>query len=77
MIIWDNWNINHIARHHVTTEEVEEAMSDPDRVKVHTHGIGENKKRLIGKTDDRRFLFVVYVRQENGLYIISKRCDGS
>ncbi|UOF89054.1 hypothetical protein LSG31_14090 [Fodinisporobacter ferrooxydans] len=46
MFIWDSWNQEHIARHDVESYEAEEAMTDPDRVKVNTHGVGEGKRGL-------------------------------
>ena len=73
MFIWDSRNQAHIARHDVEPYEAEEAMTDPSRVKVNTHGIGEEKRGLIGKTEDGRFLVVIYTKREDGFFVITAR----
>lgn len=73
MFIWDSWNQGHIGRHDVEPYEAEEAMKDPDRVKINTHGIGEEKRGLIGKTEDGRHLVVIYTKREKGFYVITAR----
>jgi len=64
-LIWDSWNIKHIARHNVTTEEVEAVC----------HGIihilqGQQKRRLLltGPTEEKRMLSVVLESQGRGKY---------
>jgi uncharacterized DUF497 family protein len=42
---WDNWNLNHIAKHGVSKREVEEAIRDP-RAKMRK--ISKNRYVLIG-----------------------------
>lgn len=73
MFIWDSWNQEHIARHDVEPYEAEETMADPGRVKVNTHGIGEEKRGLIGKTEEGRYLVVIYTKREDGFYVITAR----
>lgn len=55
-LIWDAWNISHIARHHVTPDEVE-AICNGNPVVLQ----GQKKGRLvlIGKTEEGRVLGVV------------------
>jgi uncharacterized DUF497 family protein len=64
-LIWDSWNIKHIARHNVTTEEVEAVC----------HGLalilrGKQKGRLLltGSTEEKRMVSVVLESQGNGSY---------
>jgi hypothetical protein len=64
-LIWDTWNIKHIARHNVTTEEVEAVC----------HGIalilrGQQKGRLLltGQTEEKRMISVVLESHGHGSY---------
>lgn len=64
-LIWDSWNVNHIARHHVV----------PDEVETLCHGLpvvlrGQQKSRLvlIGQTEEKRILGVVLEARGNGKY---------
>lgn len=64
-LIWDSWNIKHIARHNVTTEEVEAVC----------HGValilrGQQKGRLLltGPTEEKRIVSVVLESQGHGSY---------
>lgn len=71
-LIWDSWNVKHIARHHVTPEEVESVC----------HGVvlilqGQQKKRLLltGTTEEKRLISVVLESQGKGNYYpISNYC---
>lgn len=62
---WDLNNEEHIARHDIESYEVEEAMADYDRIGFDVHDKG--KKGIVGRTEDGRMLFVVYVIR-NGMY---------
>jgi len=64
-LIWDIWNIDHIARHHV----------DPDEIEAVCHGMpiilrGRQKGRLIliGLTGEERMLAVVLEAKGGGRY---------
>jgi uncharacterized protein len=54
-LIWDAWNVAHIARHHVIPEEVEEVC----------HGLPltsqtyKGRIRVVGPTQARRMLTVI------------------
>jgi uncharacterized DUF497 family protein len=57
---WDDENVNHIARHDVTPEEVEYVMcGDAVELDVQYEG-GEPRFPLLGETAHGRILLVVY-----------------
>ena len=53
---WDRWNIEHIAKHNVTPQEVEEVVDDEDVVVRETY---KNRLQVIGPTRRGRILAVV------------------
>lgn len=51
-LIWDEWNINHISKHKVTPDEVEESLTDEHVVFLVSHtnrvlSLGSSGKRLL------------------------------
>jgi len=61
--LWDDENTDHIGRHNVTTDEVEEAIAGKPLVLR-----GRDSRYLAyGRTQDGRWLFAVYVRRPRGL----------
>jgi len=69
-VLWDDWNIEHIARHHVTPEEVEEIC-----LAAHwQHRAGGGKRALYGQTSAGRYVLVIGTHRVQGLfYPISAR----
>ena len=69
-VIWDGWNRNHIIREHsdrdLTTEEVEEAMSDPARIEIYRSE--HESYELLGQTHQHRWLIVAWVDDAKGRY---------
>ena len=60
---WDDNNIEHVARHHVSPDEVEGvAFDDEPWVK---RGRGETRY-MLGYTVGGRYLFVVYILKGKG-----------
>lgn len=59
---WDESNIEHIGRHGVNPEEVEEACYRHPRILKGKEG----RYLIYGQTDDGRYLFVVTVYQGKG-----------
>ena len=64
-LIWDDWNVVHIARHSVTPEEVEQVC--------HTHPIVQKGKKgrllVFGPTKKSRMLTVILdPEKEKGVY---------
>lgn len=73
-LIWDTWNLQHIARHQVTPEEVEAACyNDPLVLR------GQQKGRLvlIGKTNEERILGMVVEGKGYGKYYVVTAYDVS
>lgn len=68
-LVWDEWNIEHIAKHHVTRAEVEQIFARAVRAKK------SYKDRLIvfGKTKSRKLLAVVLEKELRGYYVLSSR----
>lgn len=69
-LIWDEWNVAHIARHKVTRLEVEEVVSgEPVFSESHTGRI-----RVIGHTIQKRVLTVILARKgEGSFYTVTPR----
>lgn len=62
-LIWDDWNREHIARHRVTVEEVEEVCHGKYKV------VESYRKRLLllGKTSKGRLLAIVLSPEDRDL----------
>jgi uncharacterized DUF497 family protein len=58
---WDDYRLQHIARHGVEADEVWEVCEDPLHL---AHREGRNRYRVYGQTADGRYLFVVLERVE-------------
>ena len=63
-LIWDKWNVEHIARHDVLPEEVEEVCNKNPFVSE-THS---GRLRLIGLTKNDRMLTIIVAPKELGTY---------
>jgi uncharacterized DUF497 family protein len=58
---WDDANRDHLALHHVTPEEAQQAILDPDAVLVETQsGDQEVRTKALGITSGGRILVVVF-----------------
>lgn len=69
-LIWDEWNIEHIARHNVKPEEVEQVCQGK-----HLANKWKNKTyRVIGQTSDGRYLTIFLApRVTNSYFPITAR----
>jgi len=69
---WDDANTRHIARHHVTPEDVEQAFAnDPLAVlAVQKRGV-ERRVLCAGLTDAGRALQFVYTMRRGGIRIVA------
>lgn len=63
-LIWDEWNIAHIARHNVEQEEVEEVCQSRN---LFTKGKGGSYK-MLGQTDDGRYLTIILSLRGGGYF---------
>ena len=71
-ITWDQETVDHIARHAVSPEEVEQVLFNDEDVPIIMRG-GENKYLTYGETDSRRFLFIVWVSKYRKTRIVTAR----
>lgn len=58
-LVWDEWNENHIDRHGLSTEEVEEVVFDRASLFARTVREGTTRYLVTGLTEVGRYLFVV------------------
>jgi uncharacterized DUF497 family protein len=71
-ITWDENTVNHIARHAVSPEEVEEVLfNDSDSPRIMRGK--ENRYLAYGKTNAGRFLLVVLIISNRKTRIITAR----
>jgi uncharacterized DUF497 family protein len=64
-LIWDAWNVAHIARHNVTPDEVEDVCHN----KPQTHETYKGRLRVVGLTESGRILTVILApTEETGVY---------
>ncbi len=74
MFEWDDANIDHIARHGVTTEEAEEALLVRRRVGVPTFRVASERRRaILGRTEEGRYLVVVYTIRHEQVRVVTAR----
>lgn len=62
---WDEYRIQHIARHGIEPEDVWEVCEDPRHL---AHREGRNRYRLYGQTAEGRYVFVVLEQFEGTVY---------
>ena len=61
---WDEANIAHILRHNVAPFEVEEACIN----KPYVRKTLEDRYLIYGTTDSGRYLFIVGIKKERGIF---------
>lgn len=64
-LIWDSWNLRHVARHHITPDEVEEVCHGYPLI---LRGQQKNRLVIIGLTKERRILAIVLESKGRGAY---------
>ncbi len=68
-LVWDSWNVAHIARHHVVPQEVDEVChSDPV-----ARAAKKGRLLIIGPTLRKRMLAVVLDKEKDGYYVETAR----
>ena len=65
-LIWDSWNIAHIARHDVMPIEVEDVCHG-DYITSQTY---KGRIRVVGPTSTGRILAIILAPREKGAYYI-------
>jgi len=71
-ITWDQETVDHIARHAVSPEEVEQVLFNDEDVPIIMRS-RENKYLTYGETDSGRFLFIVWVSKYRKTRIVTAR----
>ncbi len=71
LLVWDDWNIAHIARHQISREEVEQACQS-DHLSFESY---KNRLVLIGPTSAGRMLAVILepVTDDDVYYVVTAR----
>lgn len=70
-LVWDEWNIEHIARHRVSPREAEEVCRDNKYIVRESY---RDRLMLIGPTLTERILVVVVAPKPNGgHYVVTAR----
>ncbi len=75
-LIWDNWNVEHIADHGVEPEEVEEVCISRRRLvlRIGLSKRGLKRYQLFGPTDSGRLLTIILDRVQPGqFYVVTAR----
>lgn len=69
-LVWDEWNIAHIARHKVNQTDVEQACHNRFAIRPSYN----NRLLLIGQSDDDKILAVILaLKEENTYYVVTAR----
>jgi uncharacterized DUF497 family protein len=69
-LIWDEWNINHIKKHNVKSNEVEEACDNL----IEVFESYNNRLIILGKTDKKRILAIIMAQiDKNSYYVVTAR----
>lgn len=61
---WDAANIEHVLRHNVAPDEVEEACVN----RPHVRKTAEGRYLVYGAADDGRYLFIVGINKGRGVF---------
>ena len=64
-LVWDSWNVHHIARHNVIPDEVESVCHGSPLI---FRGQQKNRILLVGPTEEKRMITVVLEPKRNGIY---------
>jgi len=69
-LIWDEWNIRHIARHDVSVDEVREALSDDKVVYLPTYN---DRTLSLGRSGRRLLSIILSEEVKGGYYVVTAR----
>lgn len=72
--VWDDANLEHIARHGIEDYEAEEVFEDPDvRPFDAQNRRGERRFGVFGMTEDGRILVVIYILRSGDIRVVTAR----
>jgi hypothetical protein len=76
-VVWDHANRRHIGSHHperaISSNEVEEALNDPERKDVEEQRAEVIYHNVLGMTNGGRLLLIVWVDDPRGRYPVHSR----
>lgn len=72
-LIWDQWNTEHIKKHDVSVNEVEETCCLP----IKAYKSYQNRLIILGKTKNNRLLTIVLMKKNKGIYYVVTARDMS
>ena len=72
-LIWDEWNIEHIKKHEVCVNEIEEVCNKP----INSFKSYQNRLIVLGKTNNGRLLTLVLMKKNKGVYYLITARDMS
>ena len=64
-LVWDDWNVEHISRHRIVPEEIEEVCR---RHPIVQRGTKRNRMVLLGRTLDDRLLSIILENKGKNTY---------
>lgn len=72
---WDKGNSHKNEKHKVANTEIEEVFNDRDKAMSpdHKHSKSEQRYILLGKTKDKRLLYIVFTVRKGMVRVISAR----
>lgn len=65
-LVWDEWNIAHIAHHKVSQTEVEQTCHNQFAIRPSYN----DRLLLIGQTDDKKMLAVILALKDESIYYV-------
>lgn len=72
-LVWDDWNIEHIKKHDVSVNEVEETCS----LLIKTYKSYQKRLIVLGKTKNNRLITMVLMKKSKGSYYVVTARDMS
>lgn len=73
-LLWDEWNVNHIARHNVVPAEVQTALNDPDAVFIKAK---QSRVMVLGRANTRLLAVILNEQETSGVYYVITARDMS
>ncbi|MCL4870624.1 MAG: BrnT family toxin [Anaerolineae bacterium] len=73
-LIWDDWNVDHVARHNITIVEVEQPLRDKDAVFLKAK---QGRVMVLGRAGARLITVVLNAQETDGEYYVITARDMS
>ncbi|MGH2365860.1 MAG: hypothetical protein ACRDHX_14565 [Chloroflexota bacterium] len=80
LVVWDDYNRRHLTEEHpertISVAEIEEAMSDSNRIEADVQRVDGTYGSVIGRTAAGRLVFIAYIHRDDGRYPVHARQAG-